>query len=104
MKYFYLLLTFSLLLPQISLADTDSVYSWGAWQSGIKPAAGPAARVTPPPAQQPDISFRPNENSAFLREAAPTVRPAPPAVASAPQVPNVVITTSSTPTTPRDQF
>jgi len=104
MKYFYLLFTLVLFLPLHATADTDSVYSWGVWENGIKPAAGPGTRVTPPPVQQPDINFRPNENSAFLREAAPTVRLAPPAIASAPQIPNVVITTTSTPTTPRDQF
>lgn len=74
MKIHYFLF-FSFLLSASAHADQkDSVYSWGEWQNGIKPAAGgPAARVTPPPAQRPDINFRPNENSAFLREA--TQRP-----------------------------
>lgn len=51
----------------------DSVYSWGPWAQGIKPAAGGTAAVTPPPAQAPDIQFRPNENAAFFRSQAPAV-------------------------------
>lgn len=79
MKIRYLLFVtflFSTFLFPISATafEKDSVYSWGEWQKGIKPAAGgPAARITPPPAQRPDINFRPNENSAFLRDA--TQRP-----------------------------
>ena len=64
------LLSLILFLPfQVMSSDNDSVYDWGTWAKGIKPAAGPAARVTPPPAQRPEINFRPNENSAFLRDA-----------------------------------
>lgn len=69
MKHVYLAIIALSLPLQVFSAETDSVYSWGNWSKGIKPAAGPTARVTPPPAQRPDINFRPNENSAFLREA-----------------------------------
>ena len=64
------LLTFALLLPIQAIAiEQDSVYTWGQWSESLQPAAGPAARVTPPPAKTPNVNFRPNENSAFLREA-----------------------------------
>jgi hypothetical protein len=100
MKNVYLLML-TLLLPVQSIAvEQDSVYTWGKWAKGIQPAAGPVAMVTPPPAQTPDVNFRPNENSAFLREASVAFRPAPPVTPEAPQVPNVVIAPSTTPTTP----
>ncbi len=60
---------------QSMAVEKDSVYTWGAWAEGIKPAAGPVARVTPPPAEKTDINFRPNENVAFLREAVPPRTP-----------------------------
>ena len=60
---------------------------------GIQPAAGPVAKVTPPPAQTPNINFRPNENAAFLREAVVSIRTAPAVSPSAPQLPSVVIVT-----------
>jgi len=56
---------------QSMAVEKDSVYTWGAWAEGLKPAAGPVARVTPPPAEKTDVLFRPNENAAFLREAVP---------------------------------
>jgi hypothetical protein len=63
-----LLLGFALLIPcQLYAADDDSVYSWGAWAQGIKPAAGPAVVITPAPVDVPKVDFRPNENSAFNR-------------------------------------
>ena len=65
----HMLLGFVLLLPfQVFAADNDSVYAWGDWAEGIKPAAGPVAVITPAPANQPKVNFRPNENSAFNRE------------------------------------
>lgn len=100
MKKAYLL-TLALLLPVQSMAiEQDSVYTWGQWANGVKPAAGPVAKVTPPPAQTPDVNFRANESSAFLREATATFRPAPPVTPSAPQLPGIVIAPSDTPTTP----
>ena len=99
------LFTLALLLPlQVIAIEQDSVYTWGQWSDSLQPAAGPAARVTPPPAKTPNVNFRPNENSAFLREAVVAFRPAPPVTPSAPQVANVVIAPVSTPTTSRDQF
>ncbi|RDH82774.1 MAG: hypothetical protein DIZ80_10890 [endosymbiont of Galathealinum brachiosum] len=69
MKRIYLL-AIALLVPMhASAIEQDSVYTWGKWSEGLKPAAGPVARVTPPPAKTPNVNFRPNENSAFLREA-----------------------------------
>lgn len=76
MKKIYLLALPALLLSSQAIGvEHDSVYTWGAWAQGIKPAAGPVASVTPAPAQKTDINFRPNENDAFLREA--TNIPAP---------------------------
>jgi len=99
MKSVYLL-TLALLLPVQAMAvEKDSVYTWGTWAEGIKPAAGPVVKVTPPPAQTPDVNFRANETSAFLREAVAVIRvPAPPVVPSAPQVSGVTITSVDTPT------
>jgi len=101
MKNAYIL-TLALLLPiQSMAAEKDSVYTWGQWANGVKPAAGPVAKVTPPPAQTPDVNFRANESTAFLREAVAVIRvPAPPVLSNAPQVPGVTITPISTPTTP----
>ena len=94
------------LLPAKAIAlDQDSVYAWGKWAQGIQPAAGPEAKVTPPPAKTPNINFRPNENSAFLREAASIAfRPAPPVTPDAPQVPNIIIAPTDTPTTPANRL
>ncbi len=100
-----ILFTFAILLPIQAMAiQQDSVYTWGEWAEGIQPAAGPVAQVTPPPAQTPDVNFRPNENSAFLREAILTFRTAPPVTPNAPQVTSVVIAPVVTPTTPVNQF
>ncbi len=101
------LLALALLLPFQAIAvDQDSVYTWGKWAEGLQPAAGPVAQVTPPPAQIPNINFRPNEAAAFSREAAQNIvfRPAPPVTPTAPQVPNIVIAPVDTPTTPVNQF
>jgi len=67
MKKTYLL-ALALLLPTQSMAaNSDSVYTWGSWSQGIQPAAGPAVRVTPPPADRPQVNFRPNEASVLNR-------------------------------------
>lgn len=71
-----LLLGVIFILPlQLHAANGDSVYSWGAWAQGIKPAAGPAVRLTPAPAEQPQVGFRPNENAAFTRSILPAATP-----------------------------
>ena len=100
MKKIYLISLAALLSTQAMAVEQDSVYTWGEWAEGIQPAAGPVARVTPPPAQTPNVNFRPNENSAFLREAALTQRiPAAP-VSGAPQISGISVTTISTPAIP----
>lgn len=105
MKKIYLLALPALLLSAPLFAvEHDSVYTWGQWAKGIKPAAGPVVGVTPPPAQKTDINFRPNENDAFLREAIANFQPAPPAAPGAPQVPDIVIAPTETVTTPGDRF
>jgi len=87
-----------------SKAIQDSVYTWGEWANGLKPAAGLGAQTTPPPAQTPNVNFRPNENSAFLREAADTIFPTAPSVNGAPQLPDVIATPIDTPSTPINQL
>lgn len=62
-----IILALSLLLPLQALSVEDSVYSWGSWSQGIKPAAGPSVTATPSAVQAPNVNFRPNENSAFSR-------------------------------------
>lgn len=95
------LLILALALPfQASAIEQDSVYTWGKWANGVKPAAGPVAKITPPPAQTPDVNFRANENSALLREAIAVIRvPAPPVSPGVPQLPGVIVTPVSTPAT-----
>ncbi|VAW68211.1 hypothetical protein MNBD_GAMMA09-1794 [hydrothermal vent metagenome] len=73
-SYLLALAAFMVSAPSIA-AEKDSVYTWGVWAEGIKPAAGPVAKVTPPPARQTDVNFRPNENAAYLREAIPPRQP-----------------------------
>ena len=83
-----MLLGIVLCLPfQLVAAEDDSVYSWGIWAQGIKPAAGPVASLTPAPVDQPNVNFRPNENAAFSRSA---LRLAPPVSPGAPQAGVVV--------------
>ena len=50
-----ILLGISLLFPLQLLAADDSVFSWGDWAQGIKPAAGPAV-ILPAPVQQPNVA------------------------------------------------
>lgn len=92
-----LLLGFAVIFPFQLFAADDSVYSWGAWAEGIKPAAGPVASITPAPAQKPQVNFRPNENSAFARNHRPVVATPPQIIATpaapvggANQLPNIV--------------
>ena len=62
-------------------AYVDSVYSWGAWELGIEPAAGPrAAQNTPMNDRSASLQFRPNDNAAFSTVAIPvnTAPPVPP--------------------------
>ena len=82
----------ALFIPLQSFAGNDSVYDWGQWAQGIQPAAGAVQTVTPPPAYKPEVSFRPNENSAFYRSIIensvarnpPAAAPAQPALAARP--------------------
>jgi len=104
-KIYFLSLLF-LLATQAVASETDSelepdsVYIWGAWENGLKPAAGLGAQTTPPPAETPNVNFRPNENSELLREAASTIFPTAPSINGAPQLPDVVAAPIDTPTTP----
>ena len=97
MKKTYLASLALLLSTQTMAVEQDSVYTWGEWAEGIQPAAGPVAKVTPPPAQTPNVNFRPNENSAFLREAALTFRAPAAPITGAPQISGITVTPVSTP-------
>ena len=104
MKKAYIL-ALAIAVPSYAIAaDTDSVHTWGAWAQNIQPAAGPA-RITPAPVIQPKVDFRPNENSAFTRAVAPGALvvasvPAPAVIPEAPQLPNIIIVPSDTPSSP----
>lgn len=105
MKYRYILAFALVLATQANAANKDSVYSWGAWTQNIQPAAGPALPVTPTAVTPTEVNFRPNENSAFNRAAPVEVVvtlpiPAPAVIPEAPQLPNIVIVPSSTPSSP----
>jgi hypothetical protein len=71
----------------------DSVYSWGIWELGIEPAAGPRA-----PANRAlnnrarNLQFRPNDNAAYKIDSVPvptvtTLAPPPPPAPVVPAVP-----------------
>ena len=78
-----LLLGLAILFPLQAISSDDSVYSWGIWSQGVKPAAGPVRTVTPKVAQSPNVKFRPNENSAFYRSS----NAATPAIPNGPGTP-----------------
>jgi hypothetical protein len=70
----------------------DSVYSWGIWELGIEPAAGPQAPAnTALNNRARNLQFRPNDNAAFKIEsvaipAGGPVVPPPPVPAPTPIV------------------
>ena len=62
-------LLFSLLIVMSHsvIAADNSVYAWGPWSEGVKPAAGPAyVAPAPAPASEPQVELR--ESLALLRE------------------------------------
>jgi hypothetical protein len=87
----------------------DSVYSWGIWELGIEPAAGPEA-----PANRAlnnralSLQFRPNDNAAYKIEsvAIPVGAPVnPPPSLPAPAFGSGVIDRTNAPTGgPGDRF
>ncbi|MCW8911478.1 MAG: hypothetical protein OQK76_12760 [Gammaproteobacteria bacterium] len=92
-------------------ANQNSVFGWGDWGNGIKPAAGPApVAVKVAAVNVPAINFRPNEHSAFSRSvvdntpAGPVVddTPAGPVVDRTPPPPPVASATPGT-TDPRSR-
>lgn len=71
-----LLLGLTLIFPLQSIAADDSVYSWGDWAKGIKPAAGPSApQVTPSPVSVPNFTFRETVNPRVPATPAPAIVP-----------------------------
>ena len=60
-----LLLSLAVILPTAVFAAESSVYAWGPWAEGIKPAAGPVY-VAPAPVSEPQVDTR--ESMALLRQ------------------------------------
>ena len=69
-----LLCVLAVLLPASVFAADNSVYAWGPWADGIKPAAGPMY-VAPTPVSEPQVDTR--ESLALLREYTSTTPPIP---------------------------
>lgn len=69
-----LLLSMVMILPTSLYAADNSVYAWGEWAEGIKPAAGPVY-VAPAPVSEPQVDTR--ESMALLREYNSIQPPAP---------------------------
>ena len=71
-------------------AYVDSVYSWGAWELGIEPVAGPQAPVNRAiNNRSTQLQFRPNDNAAYTAKSVPipavtSISPPPPAPARTP--------------------
>ena len=90
-----LLLSLAIVLPSSVFAADNSVYAWGPWAEGIKPAAGPVY-VAPAPVSEPQVDTR--ESMSLMRQyhdidvtySEIQYFAAPPAAPSAPQVPGVV--------------
>lgn len=60
-----LLLSLAVIFSSSVFAADNSVYAWGPWAEGIKPAAGPVY-VAPAPVSEPQVDVR--ESMALLRE------------------------------------
>lgn len=58
------LLALALVSPMAAVAG-ESVYAWGPWTEGVKPAAGPAY-VAPSPVAEPTVEMR--ESIELLRQ------------------------------------
>ncbi|MBI3188837.1 MAG: hypothetical protein HYZ31_13355, partial [Gammaproteobacteria bacterium] len=69
-----LLWSLAIILPASVLAAENSVYAWGPWSEGVKPAAGPMY-VAPTPVTEPQVDTR--ESLALLREYN-SIQPPPP--------------------------
>ena len=82
-----IILGLCLVFPLQAFSADDSVYTWGAWSQGIKPAAGgPVARAAiPSPVQTP--AFSPRANEARERNRAGAIPPAPPVPVIVPRPP-----------------
>lgn len=83
-----LILGLAVILPTFAFASDGSVYAWGPWADGIKPAAGPVY-VAPAPADQPEADMR--ESIELLQQYNEIQYViAPPAIPGAPQLPGIV--------------
>ena len=69
-----LLWSLAIILPASVFAAENSVYAWGPWSEGVKPAAGPMY-VAPTPVTEPQVDTR--ESLALLREYN-SIQPPPP--------------------------
>jgi hypothetical protein len=58
--------------PDAAPAFVDSVDSWGTWELGIEPAAGPQVVTSHVmPVHSASVQFRPNDNAAFRPNGVP---------------------------------
>ena len=89
-----LLCVLAVLLPASVFAADNSVYAWGPWADGIKPAAGPMY-VAPTPVSEPQVDTR--ESLALLREYNSIQPPAPIFTGSGVFVVNTSIPIATTP-------
>ena len=69
-----LLLSLLAFMATSAWAAEHSIYAWGPWSEGIKPAAGPVY-VAPVPVSEPQVDLR--ESMALLREYNSIQPPAP---------------------------
>lgn len=94
------LLALTMLVPTVAAAG-DSVYAWGPWAEGVKPAAG-STYVAASPVAEPTVEMR--ESIELLRQYNEIQQyneirysAAPPAIPGAPQLPGIVICTPACP-------
>lgn len=84
-----LLLSLAVFLTTSAFAADNSVYAWGPWAEGVKPAAGPVY-VAPAPVSEPQADMR--ESIELMRQYNEIqYSVAPPAIPGAPQLPGIVI-------------
>ncbi|MDQ1362965.1 MAG: hypothetical protein QG652_825 [Pseudomonadota bacterium] len=69
-----LLLSLAFILSSSVATADDSIYAWGPWAEGIKPAAGPVY-VAPAPVSEPQVDTR--ESMALQRRYNDIQPPAP---------------------------
>ena len=95
-------LFFSLLIVMSNsvFAADNSVYAWGPWSEGVKPAAG-SVYVAPAPASEPQVELR--ESLALLREYN-DIQPPPQIITGLSNINSAIPVEMAPPTTPVAPF